>query len=197
MGKFGEHDNRSDYTIHKYLERKYTRKNITGIWIEYYNIPNQAKKIFVEDMAKILFKLTEENANKEGSEICILAKILRRTQKFMKTPVEFSGSMAAKHNENDFPDILYSVLKWLLSGDRELKEELDISSTISATIMYNMKCDRQTRYAQNLLVQKFNCHRYTPLHQFSMGLSLRLFDRNNVILDMLSTSSYSLAILSL
>ena len=72
----------------------------------------------------------------------------------MKTPAEFSGSMAVKHSENN-SDILYSFLKWLLSGDRELKEELDMkvnmqSETISATIMYNVKSDRQTRYAQNM-----------------------------------------------
>ena len=77
-----------------------------------------------------------------------------------------------------------------------MKEELDMkvkvqSETISATIMYNMKSDRQTRYAQNVLGQKFNCHRYTPLHQISMGLWLRHFDCNNVILDMLSAPNYS------
>ena len=31
--------------------------------------------------------------------------------------------MAVKHNGNNYPNILYSFLKWLLSGDRELKEE--------------------------------------------------------------------------
>ena len=79
-----------------------------------------------------------------------------------------------------------------------MKEELDMkvkvqSETISAT-MYNMKSDRQARYAQNVLGQKFNRHRYTPLHQISMVLSLRHFGCNNVILDMLSASNYGLAI---
>ena len=51
---------------------------------------------------------------------------------------------------------------------RELKEELDMkvkvqSQTISATIMYNMNSDRQARYAHNVLGQKINRHRYTPL----------------------------------
>ena len=201
MGEFGEHDNRNGYTIRKYLERT-LKKNIPGIRIEYF-IPNQAKRIIVEDMTKILFKLAEEKANEEDSEICILkkaAKILRRnTQEFMKTPANFSGSMAVKHNENNSPDILCSFLKWLLSGDRKLKEELNMkvkvqSETRSATIMYNMKFDRQARYAQNLLGQKFNRHRYTPLHEISMGLSLSYFDRNNVILDMLSAPNYGLAI---
>ena len=54
-------------------------------------------------MTKILFKLAEEKANKENSEICILKKaakiLLRRTQELKKTSVEFSGSMAVKHNE--------------------------------------------------------------------------------------------------
>ena len=97
----------------QYLDRK-LKKNIPGIRIEYY-IPNQAKRIIVEDMTKILFKLTEEKENEEDSEICILkkaAKILRRrTQEFMETPVEFSGSMAVKHNEKNSPDILCSFLK--------------------------------------------------------------------------------------
>ena len=54
-------------------------------------------------MTKILFKLVEEKANEEDSEICIFkkaAKILRRRpQEFMETPVHFSGSMAVKHNK--------------------------------------------------------------------------------------------------
>ena len=107
--------------------------------------------------------------------------------------------MAVKHNENNSPGILCSFLKWLLLRDRELKEELDMkvkvqSETIYASIMYNMKSDRQTRYAQNVLGQKFSRHRYTPLHQISMGLSLRHFDRSNVILDMLSALNYGSAI---
>ena len=74
-----------------------------------------------------------------------------------------------KHNENNSPKIIYSFLKWLLSGDRELKEELDIkkkvqSETIFSTIMYNVKSDRQARYAENVLGQKFNRHSYTLLH---------------------------------
>ena len=200
MSEFGEYDNRNGYTIRKYLERT-LKKNVSRIRIEYF-IPNQAKRIIVEYMTKILFKLAEQKPNEEDSEICILkkaAKILRRnTQEFMKTPVNFSGSMAVKHNENNSPDILCSFLKWLLSGDRELKEvDMKIkvqSETISATIMYNMKSDRQVRYAQNVLGQKFNRHRYTPLHQISMGLPLRHFDHNNVILDMLSAPNYGLAI---
>ena len=87
----------------------------------------------------------------------------------MKTPIEFSVSMAVKHNENNSTDILCSFLKWLFSGDMELKEELDMKikkvklETTSSTIMYNIKSERQARYAQNVLGQRFNCHRYTPL----------------------------------
>ena len=102
MDEFGEDDNRSGYTVRKYLERK-LKNYIPGIRTEYY-IPNQAKTIIVEDMTKILFKLAEEKGNKEDSEISILkeaSKILqRRTQEFMKTTAEFSGSMEMKHNEN-------------------------------------------------------------------------------------------------
>ena len=77
--------------------------------------------------------------------------------------------MAVKHNGNNYPNILYSFLKWLLSGDRELKEELDMkikvqSKTISSTIMCNMKSDRRARYAHYVLRQKFNPHRFTLLH---------------------------------
>ena len=73
-----------------------------------------------------------------------------------------------------------------------IEKKLDVkvkvqSETISATIMYNRKSDRPARYAQNVLGQKFNRHRYTPLH-------LRHFDRNNVILDFLSAPDYGLAI---
>ena len=66
----------------------------------------------------------------------------------------------------------------MLPGDRELKEELNMkvkvqSETIFATVMYNG---------------------FTPLHQISIGLSLRHFDPSNVTLDMLSTPDYDLAI---
>ena len=107
LSEFGEYDNRNGYTIRKYLERT-LKKNVSRIRIEYF-IPNQAKRIIVEYMTKILFKLAEQKPNEKDSEICILkkaAKILRRnTQEFMKTPVNFSGSMAVKHNENNSPDI--------------------------------------------------------------------------------------------
>ena len=72
MGEFGEHDNRSGYTIRKYLERT-LKKNIPGIRTEYF-IPNQEKRIVAEDMTKILFKRAEEKANEEDNEICILKK---------------------------------------------------------------------------------------------------------------------------
>ena len=72
------------------------------------------------------------------------------------------------------------------------------SENMSATIMYNMKSDNQARYAQNVFGQKSNCHiRYSPLHQISMGLLLIHFDRNNVIVDILNTLNYGLAIPSL
>ena len=169
--------------ICKYLEKK-LKKNIPGNRIKY-NIPNQAKRIIVEDLTKILFKLVEEKAHKEDSEICILKKVTkvlrRRTQEFMKILLEFSGSMAVKNNKNNSPDILYSFLKWLLSGDKELKEELDMnikvqSEIIYATIICIMTSDRQARYAQNVLGQKFNRHRCTPLHQISLGLFLKHFN---------------------
>ena len=103
MGEFGELENNSGYTICKYLERK-LKKNIPGIRIEYY-IPNQAKRIIVEDMTKILFKPPEKKVYEEDSEMCILkkaSKILRRkARKFMKTTVEFSR-MAVKHNEKSY-----------------------------------------------------------------------------------------------
>ena len=94
--------------ICKYLEKK-LKKNIPGNRIKY-NIPNQAKRIIVEDLTKILFKLVEEKAHQEDSEICILKKVTkvlrRRTQEFMKILLEFSGSMAVKNNKNNSPDIL-------------------------------------------------------------------------------------------
>ena len=60
-----------------------------------------------------------------------------------------------------YTDILCSLLKWLLSGDMELKEELDMnvlvqSETISAFIMYNMKSDRQARYLQDRMFSDRN-----------------------------------------
>ena len=178
MREFGEHHNRSGYAIRKYLEKK-LKKNVPGIRIEYY-LWNQVNRIIVENMTRILFKHAEEKANGENSDI-------------------FSGSMAVKHKENNFSDILCSFFKWLLSGDRELKEELDMkvkvqSKTISSTITYNMNSKRQAKYLQNVLGQKFNHHRYTPLHQISMGSPLRHFDCNNVILDMLSAPDHGLAI---
>ena len=137
MGEFGEHSNRSGYALRKNLNKK-LKKNILATRIEYY-ILNQAKRVIVKDMTKILFKLADEKANGDHKEIFILkktAKILRRrTQEFMKTSVELSGSMSVKHNENNSPDILCSFLKWLLSGNRELKEELDMKVKMQSEII--------------------------------------------------------------
>ena len=60
-----------------------------------------------------------------------------------------------------YTDILCSLLKWLLSGDMELKEELDMnvlvqSETISAFIMYNMQSDKQARYLQDRMFSDRN-----------------------------------------
>ena len=48
----------------------------------------------------------------------------------MKIAAEISGSTAVKHTENNYPDIFCSCLKWLFSGGRELKEELDMKVNI-------------------------------------------------------------------
>ena len=60
-----------------------------------------------------------------------------------------------------YTDILCSLLKWLLSGDMELKEELGMnvlvqSETISAFIMYNMQSDKQARYLQDRMFSDRN-----------------------------------------
>ena len=68
------------------------------------------------------------------------------------------------------------------------------SETISAAIMYNMKSERETWYAQNVLGQKFNHHRYTPLHKISMGFLLRHFHCSNIVFDVLSAPNHGLAI---
>ena len=101
------------YNFTQHLDRK-LKKNIPRIRIECY-IPTQANRIIVEDMKKIIFKVAEEKLNEGDSDICILTKttkiLRRRTQKFMKTLVEFSGSMAMKPNEKKLSLCLMFVLK--------------------------------------------------------------------------------------
>ena len=43
-------------------------------------MPNQAKRVIVEDMTNVLFKLVEENANGENNEICILKKTAKYSE---------------------------------------------------------------------------------------------------------------------
>ena len=63
----------------------------------------------------------------ENIEICLhekAARIFHRsTQEFFKTPGFFSGSVAVKNYENSSPDILWSFLNWLPSGDRRWKKK--------------------------------------------------------------------------
>ena len=126
------------YNFTQHLDRK-LKKNIPGIRIEC-SIPTKANRIIVEDMKKIIFKLAEEKLNEGYSDICILkeaTKILRRrTQKFMKTLREFSGSVAVKPNEKNYRYVLCSFLKWLVSGNRELKEELDIKVKVQLETIF-------------------------------------------------------------
>ena len=82
MGEFGEHSNRSGYTIPKY-QKNMLKKNIPGIMIEYY-MPNHTKRVIVEDMTNILFKLAEEKADGENSEICILKKAAKYSEEELK-----------------------------------------------------------------------------------------------------------------
>ena len=157
-------------------------------------------------MKKIIFKLAEEKLNEGYSDICILKKatkiLRRRTQKFMKTLIEFSGSVAVKPNEKNYRSALCSFLKWLLSGNRELKEELDIKvkvqlETTFANIIYNIKFDRQAgqdRMCHDRNVIAIDIIHYTSMGLISMGLLLRHFDCSNVVLDMLSAPNYGLEI---
>ena len=71
--------------------------------------------MIMADVTKILCKLAEWKAIEADSKICILKKATKilwwRTQNVLKIPVEFSGSVPVKHNENNSPHDLMLVLK--------------------------------------------------------------------------------------
>ena len=109
---------------------------MAGITIECY-IPNQGKRIIVEDKTKPLshaeekqvrYMLTYENSVSKCQQMRTVTYVhMKKLRGFSveihknlsKLLLFFSGSIAVKNYENNSPNVLCTFLNWLLSGDRE------------------------------------------------------------------------------
>ena len=121
------------------------------------------------------------------------AEILRRrTLTYKKDhPVIFKGHFQTEGS--DVPDTLFFFYKWLLAGNRKLGDKIDthvasLANTMSQNVLFNIKPDRQTTY--NLSRNDIRpSHKYTPMHQICLGLSLCHSARDNIVLNMLSATN--------
>ena len=142
-------------------------------------------------MNSLLVHLAVQRANKDTeTEIGILtsaADILRkRSLEFLKgRKTYFDGSI--KNTSDNIPPSLKGFFKWILAGNRDIHQHLDIQvdcqpSTMAPQVLFNIKTDRQTSYlplnVDNIQIRK----RYQPMHHIGISLALRKCDRNNQIL---------------
>ena len=116
---------------------------------------------------------------------------------FRKTHIaRFEGT--TNNNTANFPLELGVFLTWLLSGERELNENIRdqvncLTNTISQTILYNMKSEGQVKLAGNNK-SRVTRRTYQPFHQIAMALAIRKPDRNNQVLKFLSSPGYGITV---
>ena len=128
----------------------------------------------------------EDVADKEVGILKNAATILRRkaTDCISKNPVNFKGDVSI---DEAFCPELITFTKWVLTGDRNLTNQIDLQSdiqsrTITSNMVYNIKSDRQVNYKPGESRQ-IHTHTYAPIHHIGLGLSLRHYDRNNAVLN--------------
>ena len=68
------------------------------------------------------------------------------------------------------------------------------SQTIASNILYDTKSERQVKYCANESESYQSRHTYFPAHHIGVGLTLRHYDRNNTVLNLLSAPHYGLSI---
>ena len=88
----------------------------------------------------------------------------------------FDGSM--KNTSDNVPPSLKGSFKWILAGNRDIHQHLDVqvdcqSSIMAQQVLFNIKTDRQSSYlplnVDNIQTRK----RYQLMHHIGIGLALR------------------------
>ena len=170
---------------------------------------NQPQRIVSKNMTKLLLYIAEKaekgdvkcsmvKADKSSTTLKEAAGILRKeTLKFIsENTVDFDANIEAF--STDTPQLLTQFLKNLLAGDNLMPEHMDshvsqLAATITSSITYNIKTDRQIGYKPETesIVPR---HSYTPKHHIGLALAIRESDRNNQVLNLLSAPNYGLSI---
>ena len=115
----------------------------------------EPQKIPTSNMDSLLVHLAVQRANQDiETEIGILkpaVDILRkRSLEFLEgRETYFDGSI--KNTSDNVPPSLKGFFKWILAGNRDIRQYLDIqvdcqSSTMAQQVLFNIKTDRQTSY---------------------------------------------------
>ena len=190
LQEFGVSDSRNAYAIRKYIKR-ILMKVIPDITFQT-STSNQPQRNTVNNLQKHFLNLTEKKVHEAASdkEVGILKKaatILRRkpTDCISKNPVNFKGDISI--DETFCPELI-TFTKWVLAGDRNLTDQIDLRSdiqsrTIASNMVYYIKSDRQVNYKPGESRQIHTRHTYAPIHHIGLGLSLRHYDRNNAVLN--------------
>ena len=165
---------------------------------------NKCQRIMTKDVKAFALKYAEENTSQSNDEeIAILKKaesiLRRRTLKFMKdNPLKCNDfKVDLKNSQQQIPSELTSFMGGVLFGKRKLdSNESDerevLTRTLSSSVMYNMKTDRQVSYVSR---RKKNARRrYTPHLLAALALSIRHCERNNAVLRLLSAPNIGITI---
>ena len=110
-------------------------------------------------------------------------------------PYKFQGDVSI---DATFCPELITFTKWVLAGDRNLTDQIDLQSdiqsrTIASNMVYNIKSDRQVNYKPGESRQIHTSHTDAPIHHIGLGVSLRYYDRNNAVFNLLSDPNYGLS----
>ena len=148
------------YASKRLRVKRYLLKQIPKL--DFVDPPNkiESQRIITNDMKGLLVHLSIlqcKQRDNMGDDVLVLKKassILRKTTlEFLKsTKLCFEGSVV--NSEEDVPQLLNTFMKWILAGQRMLTDGVDsevnrLALTLSNSLIYKMKSDRQVNFASH------------------------------------------------
>ena len=206
INEYGGEDERADGAIRIDLARVVQRRicdKMDGVQLQNPYLHKQSQRLVTNDLTAFAQKYVEDFSLGNEDEMALLAKaamILRkRTLLFMKehkkTLSDFKVGVRDAHHHS--PAELTSFVEDLLFGQRPLNEQRSserkmLTETVSSSILYNMKTDRQVAYQDKR--KSRSRHIYTPQQIMARTLAIRHCARNNSILKLLSAPYFGLSL---
>ena len=207
ISEYGGKDERADGAIRIDLARVVQRRicdKMDAVQLQNPYLHRQSQRLVTNDLTAFAQKYAEDSSLGNEDEMALLAKaamILRkRTLLFMKehkkTLSDFKVGVRDAHHHHS-PAELTSFVEDLLFGQRALNEQRSVermmlTETVSSSILYNMKTNRQVAYQEKR--KSRSRHTYTPQQIMARTLAIRHCARNNSILRLLSAPYFGLSL---